>query len=118
MPLYDFRCNVCATTLPIFRKIEQRDIEAYHCCQAMTRVIAAPAIRPEIAPYISPASGKLINSRVQRTDDLRREGCIEYEPGLKEYIARRKESETEKAFAPIANHIDQTVGELSAAGHI
>ena len=81
MPFYDFRCNVCGNTLPVFRKVDQRNIEEYHCAEAMTRVISAPSLRPEIAPYVSPASGKLISSRVQRNEDLKREGCIENEPG-------------------------------------
>lgn len=118
MPFYDFRCNVCGNTLPVFRKVDQRNIEEYHCAEAMTRVISAPSIRPEITPYVSPASGKLISSRVQRNEDLKREGCIENEPGLRQYLEKRKVELADKAFAPIAHHIDQTASALHAAGHI
>lgn len=118
MPYYDFRCNVCGETMPHFRKIPQRDIPEYHCAEAMTRVISAPSIRPDIAPYISPASGKLITSRVQRQNDLAREGCIINEPGLKADIISRGAAAKERAFAPIETHIDQTVAALHAAGHV
>ena len=118
MPFYDFKCNVCGDTMPHFRKVEQRNIEEYHCSAAMTRVISAPSILPDIPSYVSPASGKMINSRAQRREDLQREGCIAYEPGLKEHIAKRAESEREKSLIPINKTIDQTVSALHAAGHI
>lgn len=84
----------------------------------MRRVISAPAIKFDIPAYVSPASGKLISSRVQRKEDLLREGCIENEPGLREHIAQRAVYEKEKAFQPIADAIDQSVSELHACGHI
>jgi hypothetical protein len=104
--------------MPHFRKIDQRDIPEYHCSEAMTRIISAPAVQVDIPAYISPASGKWINSRAQRREDLRREGCIENEPGLKEHIAACAASEREKSFQVIDKHIDQTVSEMHAANLI
>lgn len=118
MPFYDFRCNVCGDKMPLFRKIPQRDIEAYHCDEAMTRVISAPAIQVDIPAYVSPASGKWINSRAQRKEDLLREGCVENEPGLKEYVASRAEAEKEKSLAVLDRAIDETASALHAANKI
>lgn len=118
MPFYDFRCPSCGHKEAHFRKIEQRDILPYHCAETMERVISAPAIRPDIQAYVSPASGKVVNSREQRREDLKREGCIENEPGLKEYIKSRALSEQEKIMAPVSATIDQTVSEMHAAGLI
>ena len=118
MPFYDFHCDECGTTEAVFRKVDQRNIPEYHCSKAMTRVISKATIRPDIAPFISPASGKWINSRAQRDEDLKREGCIINEPGLKSDVQRRA-SELQEAHAEsCVAHIDQTVSALHAAGHI
>lgn len=118
MPFYDFCCPSCSHTEAHFRKIEQRNIAPYHCAAEMQRVITAPAIRPDISAYISPASGQWVNSRAQRREDLLREGCIENEPGLKAHIAARAASEQEKVMQTVSSTIDQTISELHAAGHI
>ena len=118
MPYYDFHCDQCHHEQTSYRKISERDLPSYHCGQQLRRVISAPAIRPDIQSYISPASGKLISSRAQRVEDMAREGCIPNEPGIKEHIASRAESVREKAFAPLAASIDQTVSALCASGHI
>ncbi len=45
--------------------------------------------------YASPIDGRVIRSKHEREDDLRRNGCIEYDPCMKQDQERRKrESET------------------------
>jgi hypothetical protein len=118
MPFYSYCCSVCRLNESVYKKIDDRNESVLHCSAPMQRLITAPAILPDIQSYISPASGKVINSRKQRTEDLLREGCIPNEPGLKEHIAARAESEKEKAFKPIADSIDSAVSSLYASGHI
>jgi putative FmdB family regulatory protein len=118
MPFYEYHCNECGQTFDAFRKMEQRAIPEYHCAKEATRIISRATIRGEIEPYISPASGRLISSRYQRDEDLRREGAILNEPGLKQDIERRAVELREKTFEPIDKTIDDTVSAMHAANLI
>jgi hypothetical protein len=44
--------------------------------------IAAPMIISDIPEYRSPIDGRMITSRSERRDDLKRNNCVEYEPSL------------------------------------
>lgn len=57
--------------------------------------------------YTSPVDGRVIRSKAEREDDLRRNGCIEYDPGMKQDAARRRQ----EADAAIDAGIDRTVEE-------
>jgi hypothetical protein len=72
----------------------------------------------EFEPYVSPGTGRIISSRAQRADDLRRAGAFLYEPGVKEDIARNKVASEEKAFASVAAAIDDQVRSLVNSGKI
>ena len=118
MPYYDFHCPACQTRQAFYHKIEDRDAAHPHCAGTMQRIISAPFIRAEIAPFISPASGKVINSRVQRKEDMLREGAIDNEPGMREHIESVRLSHVEKNIRACEASIDQTVSDLQASGHI
>jgi hypothetical protein len=47
-----------------------------------SRPIGCPTIISDIPEYASPIDGRMITSRSERRDDLRRNGCVEYEPSL------------------------------------
>lgn len=116
MPYYDYKCLQCGQVDDEYRKIEDRDCTPIHCRAPMVRILSAPAIQVDIPAYVSPASGRVINSRVQRKEDLLREGAIENEPGLKEHIAATAEYEQEKAFRPVSDAIDKEVTAMVASG--
>jgi hypothetical protein len=44
--------------------------------------VCAPMVRSDIPEYRSPIDGKLISSRSTRREDLKKNGCVEWEPGL------------------------------------
>ena len=44
--------------------------------------IVAPSVISDIPEYASPIDGRIIGSRSERRDDLKRNGCVEYEPSL------------------------------------
>ncbi|WP_312809341.1 hypothetical protein [Agrobacterium cavarae] len=48
----------------------------------MERPVAVPFIISDIPEYRSPVDGRVINSRSDRRDDLKRNGCVEYEPSM------------------------------------
>jgi len=68
--------------------------------------------------YRSPATDKVISSEKARRDDLRRSGCIPWEPGIKDQIAKRAEERNKASDNLIAARVDQTMTELSARGRL
>lgn len=46
------------------------------------RPIACPTVISDIPEYRSPVDGRVIGSRSERRDDLKRNGAVEYEPSL------------------------------------
>ena len=120
MPLYDVECGGCRKKDVIFRKIDERDnLPECSCGGTVFRVITAPMLASvNIEPFISPASGEVIDSKTKYKEDLRRSGSIPWEPGIKEEIARNLVHAQEKAFAPIAEKVDQYVASAVASGHL
>ena len=57
--------------------------------------IALPYVISDIPPYASPIDGRMITSRSERRDDLKRNNCVEWEPSLSPTKGKIKN----KAFA-------------------
>jgi putative FmdB family regulatory protein len=120
MPTYEIKCKACQKTDIIYRTIDKRDENLPLCsaCKSETaRVISLPMIAPDIAPFVSP-NGKLINSRAEYKEDLRRSKAIAWEPGLDKDIAQNKIREQERAFEPIAKAVDAIVTEMNVCGKL
>lgn len=121
MPLYDVKCFRCGTVDSIFRKMDERDENLPHCPKCLTqftRIISPARILADIIPYESPKSGKWISSRSAMREDLKATNSQILEPGMKEDIARNAMHAREKAFAPVAEAVDNTVSALVSAGKL
>lgn len=44
--------------------------------------LAVPTIISDIPAYASPIDGRMITSRSERRDDLKRNNCVEFEPSM------------------------------------
>lgn len=119
MPLYQTKCNSCSREDTIFRKIAERDnLPQCSCGGSLFRVIVAPALKPDLEPYQSPNGGHWIYSRAQQKEDLKKSGAFLYEPGVEKDIARNKLHTQEKAFAPVANAVDNIVRDMAVSGKL
>jgi len=49
----------------------------------------APYVMGDIEEYRSPIDGKLISSRSSRREDLKVNGCVEWEPGVGKTVAQK-----------------------------
>lgn len=116
MPIYEYSCVECGVRLSEYRKVDRRDEPPSHCDAVTFRVMSKPWVRGDLEPFVSPASGKLINSRVQRDEDLARTGSFMNEPGVRQEIARTNEALRERDFVPMAASVDQTVRDFVSAG--
>jgi putative FmdB family regulatory protein len=119
MPLYDYLCE-CSRRETKFQKIAELDSPvACACGKPMQRQLSAPMLAGvNFTPFISPGSGKLIDSPAARDNDLRATRSFLYEKGVEKDIARNRARTEEKAFAPIAAAVDNTVRELMNCGKL
>lgn len=118
MPLYSTLCEDCDAKASIWRRVADRDVlpNCDKCNGVLIRVVSAPYIAPDIQSYISPATGKVINSRVQMRDDLERSGHIMREPGIEKDIQRNKQYRADEAFKPLEAAVDAAVNQAVVSG--
>lgn len=119
MPLYTYRCSN-EHKISLFSKVDERDNvrQCIACGANLARIFEAPAVHADIQPYQSPVDGRWIDSKAARREDLKRNGCIEWEPGIRQDLPRIRQYNEEKAFAPIEASMEQTVREMVSAGKI
>lgn len=118
MPLYQINCTACGYGDTIFRKIAEMDNlpACRDCGNPVKRILSAPTVHAAFSAYVSPATGKMIESRQAQRADLRASGHFINEPGVKKDIARNKLATEEKAFQPIAAGVDAVVHKLVNTG--
>lgn len=80
MPLYEYECRTCGHHTSDWRTVEQRHTQApEHCGRPMELVIGAPAVLGDLPGYVSPTTGRWIEGRKARRDDLARSNCRPWE---------------------------------------
>lgn len=95
MPLHDYQCTHCGAIESHFVKVADLDKKFYHANSNHVSIMRIVYLRPpmmavDIPAYQSPVDGKVISSRRQRKEDLKRNGCVEWEPGFNEETARNR----------------------------
>ena len=106
MPTYEYVCPSGHRFERVLRVSSYKDPQLCGCGKEGEKIISAPMVfvSPEIR-YTSPIDGKIITTRQQRLDDLARNNCIPYDPGMKQDAdRRRRESE-----AKLEKSLDATV---------
>lgn len=73
MPQYEARCNVCGTIHDYIKPASQY-LNTPECCGQKTEkvILTAPYGVVDIPAYQSPVTGRWINSRRERNEDLKR----------------------------------------------
>jgi hypothetical protein len=113
MPLHDFRCNQGHT----FESAVQHGVDALMCPSCMTAGVANPAhkiflkapvgfVQKDIC-YDSPIDGRAITNKQARIEDLRRNGCVEYDPEMKKDAERRRLASDRALDHSIEQHVDE-----------
>lgn len=101
MPVYVVKCDACGHREDIYRTVAQYNDLPEHCGEPMHRVICAPYVAADIAPYRSMQTGEVIGGRRQHREHLKEHRLIELgnepiapwkppepPPGLREDIAK------------------------------
>lgn len=114
MPIYEYKCE-CGRkfdrVLPLARYDEKQECS---CGKIAEKQLSAPMIQVDIPAYISPASGKHINSRSAMREDMASTGCVEYDPGLKEENNRRLRNEELALEKSLDETVEKTIHEMPA----
>lgn len=119
MPIYATQCKACAIEGTVFRKIDDRDnLPPCPCGGELFRLITKSFVRGGFEPYISPATGQVIDSWTKRREEMSKNGYITWEPGLDRDIAQKRVEQQEKALKPIHDTVDQIVTSLNTAGKL
>ncbi len=93
MPMYEWVCDTCGCREDGFRAVAERhDAPACHG-RAMSIVIGAPAVQADLPGYQSPTTGRWIEGRAARRDDLARSHARPYEG----FEAEKREAERRTA---------------------
>lgn len=118
MPTYTSRCPDCKRVEDFVTKVDARDAPRFCSCGAkVERILSAPSLHVFQA-YQSPVTDKWIDSPAARRDDLRRNGCIEWEPGISQDMPSIRRSVEEKKYSTLDAAVDSTVRDMVAAGKI
>ena len=95
MPIYESRCKECGTVHEYYQTASKCR-ETPFCCGFQTEkiILTAPFGVVDIPAYQSPVSGKWINSRRERAEDLKQTGSRPWE-GMEQ---EQKEADRVKAY--------------------
>jgi len=97
MPRYLYECQNSKERFDrITRIIDHQAIVTCECGATATQVITAPRViipshmsATGLSSYHSPIDGRLISTQQQRKEDMARNDCVEYEPGMRQDVDRR-----------------------------
>lgn len=103
MPQYVYECPKHGRFERILRVAEHRSVVECECgtesrqvITPITVVIPSHMSATGVSAYESPVSGEIITTQRQRANDLAENGCIEYDPGMKQDADRRVKEDDEK----------------------
>jgi hypothetical protein len=71
-----------------------------------------PYIMGDTPEYTSPIDGRLISGRKQRREDLKRNDCVEYDPGMREDAKRIRRDQERQFERSLSDTIERTAYQL------
>jgi len=108
MPLYAYLCE-CGNAFDRYLPLSEYDApQACECGKTARKVLGLNYLHTAFDPYVSPASGKVINTKRARRDDLDRTNSRPWE-GLeseKKEAARRREYANQKLETTIQKSVE------------
>lgn len=121
MPQYVYQCRKCGDNLlrwcTVKNFTDQPNLSCQSCDVQMSVIIQPPLLvkaAPDVC-YDSPIDGSHITSWDKRREDLKRNGCREYDPGMKQdYHQRIQESEA-SLEKNLASTIEETIEKMPTA---
>lgn len=116
MPTYEYVCSnghEFERSLPV---AQYQDPQTCECGRTGKRVISAPllAVVQRECRYDSPIDGRPITSWRAREEDLKRHGCQEYDPAMRQDYHRRLEREDAQLEKSIESTVEAEIERMPA----
>jgi hypothetical protein len=116
MPTYSFKCpEGCLVDRFIPLKLHGEPQTCFFHETVMEQVITPPilvAAQPECR-YDSPIDGQPITTHHARQEDLKRHGCIPYDPEQKTDMVRRQQETEAKLDKALDQTVDAAIGKMT-----
>lgn len=110
MPVYTYSCRGCGERFERYLPMALCSSLVIHSCAGVgQKVFLPPMVRGDLLGYESPTTGRWIEGRRARLEDLRRSSCRPYETGEKEANERSRRYENESLEAKIDASVEQQV---------
>lgn len=116
MPLYEYQCAAGHVTEAVRPISECRAAIRCNFCSlpAERAILTPPRVFGDYEGYESPASGKWIEGRRQRAEDLARTHCRPYELGEREEMQRRIAANERALDRAVDNAVVESIQELTS----
>jgi len=120
VPRYLYQCENSKERFDrITRIIDHQSIVTCACGATARQVITAPRV---IIPahmsatgqssYQSPIDGRLISTQQQRREDMARNDCVEYEPGMRQDVDRRVAADELALYRAVDETFDREIAKM------
>lgn len=115
MPLYEYVCEKDHVFTDVCPVHERHDPHFCPRCGSLgtKAILTPPRVFSDYGGYESPASGKWIEGRRARIEDLARTGCRPYELGEREHHEQVQKKEEAKLDAQIDVAVERTLTEIT-----
>lgn len=114
MPIYEYECG-CGQAFERFLPLSEYDHpQACRCGQIAKKVLSAPQVSADYAGYQCPVTGQWIEGKRAHRENLRRQGCHEYDPGELTAAKRFQEAQDKALERSVSDSIDASLERMSA----
>lgn len=113
MPVYEYECSECGAVQTRLRTVGDRYNAPLCHSQAMTKLISRTFgyVQGDIC-YDSPIDGRPITSLQKRLDDLARNNCVEYDPGMRQDHERRVAEDEKRLDSAVDETVERSIAEM------
>lgn len=117
MPVYDYQCSTCRRVFANQVRSYEARSDGPECCGSPSGIVwlSAPSVHGAVAfeAFQSPCDGRVIRTMAEYKEDLRRNNCVPYEPGIKQDQDRRTIREERETSQLVEKIVAQTAQQLT-----
>jgi len=114
VPVYEYLCDRGHHIEAIRRmELSSLSVQCTVCGSEAKRIISPVRVFGDYQGYVSPVSGRWVEGRRARDEDMKRNGCRPYESGEREEAIRRAADYERKVEEKIDESVERAASELN-----
>lgn len=116
MPIYDYHCDACESDMQIYYSFKEHiNVTTCDCGQIAKQVVSVPMlIKSRMVYYDSPIDGRPITSEAARREDMAKNDCVEYDPGMRQDNDRHVAESQQALDRSIDDTMEKEISHLSS----